>query len=195
MILLESTLKGAPILGLQTSDEIARLDNPVIDPATLAILAYEVKSPRLSETTLLRIADVREMSDIGLIVDSADEFIGLDDVIKIRQIYDLHFSIIGKLVTDERRRKLGRVIDFTIETGNFVIQQLTVRRPIFRSLNDTELLIHRSQIIEINDNSIVVHSQADIPEKELHEVPGSYINPFRKQSSAAPESITVDKQQ
>ena len=87
-------------------------------------------------------------------------------------------------VTNERRQKLGKVIDFTIETAGFVVQQLTIRRPLFRSLNDTELLIHRSQIIEINNDAIVVHSEAKAPEPELHEVVGRYVNPFRKSKPA-----------
>lgn len=190
MILLESTLKDAPIMGLQSGAEIAHIKQPIIDPATLAILAYEVEGQSLDgDPWILRIADVRELSDIGFIVDSADELVHPEDIIKLNDIYNLHFHVVGKNVTDEKRRKLGKVIDFTIETGNFVIQQLTVRRPFLKSLNDTELLIHRSQIIEINDDTIVVHSEAKVPEKELHEVVGSYVNPFRKPKSTAPESI------
>jgi hypothetical protein len=92
------------------------------------------------------------------------------------------------LVTDEKRRKLGHIIDYTLDTDGFFVQQLTVRRPFLRSLNDTELLIHRSQIIEINDKAIVVHSEAKIPEPERSEVVSSYINPFRKNETAS-ESI------
>lgn len=186
MILLGSTLSNTAVMGLQTGSELARTTIPIIDPATLVIVAYEVEGPLLSaHPLLLRIADVREMADIGFIVDSEDEFITPDDVIKIKSIYDQHFHLDGMLVTDEKRRKLGKVIDFTVETNGFVIQQLTVRRPLLRSLNDTELIIHRSQIIEINDHAIVVHSEAKAPEPELHEVVGSYVNPFRNNKPAA----------
>ena len=177
-------------MGLQTGGEVARTGRAVIDPATLTVVAYEVESHLLKDNQLLlRIADIRELSDLGFIVDSQDEFVHQDDVIKLQEIYKLGFNVIGMSVTDENRRKIGKVIDFTIETGNFVIQQLTVRRPLLRSFNDTELLIHRSQIIEINDDAIVVHSQAKVPEQELHEVVGSYVNPFRKPKSTAPEAI------
>lgn len=179
-------------MGLQTGNEIARTEQSVIDPASLTVVAYEVQSHLLKgETWLLRIADIRELSDLGFIIDSADEFVHPDDVIKLNDVYKLNFPLIGMNVTDEKKHKLGKVIDFTIETGNFVIQQLTVRRPLLRSFNDTELLIHRSQIIEINDDAIVVHSAAKIPEQELHEVVGSYVNPFRKPKSPAQGSIDV----
>ena len=185
MILLGSTLSNAPVMGLQTGGELARAQQPIIDPADLSIVAYELTGPLIAHRTLLlRVADIRELSSVGFIIDSADEFVAPDDVIKLNEIYALGFRLIGISVIDEKRRKLGKVVDFTLETGGFIIQQLTVKRPMLRSLNDTELLIHRSQIIEINDNAIVVHSAARAPEPELTEVVGSYVNPFRKSEPA-----------
>jgi hypothetical protein len=176
-------------MSLQTGGELARTKMAVVDPANLAIIAYELSGPRLTmHPTLLRIVDIRELSDLGMIVDSEDEFVTEHDVIKLDEIYKLKFDPINMLVTDEKRRKLGHIIDYTLDVSGFIIQQLTVRRPLLRSLNDTELLIHRSQIIEINDKSIVVHSEAKAPEPERKDVVGSYINPFRKSESAA-ESI------
>jgi sporulation protein YlmC with PRC-barrel domain len=180
-------------MGLQTGAELARTKRPLINPANLGIVAYELEGPLLDKTpSLLRIADVRELSDLGLIVDSSDEFIQVEDVIKIKEIYDLNFNLIGMPVTDEKNSKLGKIIDFTLDTTSFIVQQLTVRRPLIRSLNDTELVIHRSQIIEINDDAIVVHSQAKVPEPKAHEVIGSYINPFRS-SEQANESVITSK--
>ena len=176
-------------MSLQTGGELARTKSAVIDPANLGVIAYELVGPRLTEhPALLRMADVRELSDLGFIVDSEDEFVTEHDVIKLDEIYHMGFEPITMLVTDEKGKKLGHIIDYTLDTSGFFIQQLTVRRPFLRSLNDTELLIHRSQIIEINDKAIVVHSEAKVPEPERHEVVGSYINPFRKTESA-PESV------
>ena len=101
---------------------------------------------------------------------SSDLFIAPDDVVSLQKIYDLQFDLLGMRVVDQRRHKLGKIIDFTIDTNTFLVQQLTVKRPLFRSLNDTELLVHRSQIIEINNDEIVVHSETKAPEPELHEV-------------------------
>lgn len=188
-MLLGSALTNAPVMSLQTGSELARTKHAIIDPSNLAIIAYELTGSRLTlHPTLLRIADVRELSDLGLIVDSEDEFVTEHDVIKLDEIYHMGFELINMLVTDEKRRKLGHIIDYSLDTGGFFVQQLTVRRPFLRSLNDTELLIHRSQIIEINDKALVVHSEAKVPEPERSEVIGSYINPFRK-SETAPESI------
>ena len=74
MMLLGSALTNAPIMGIQTGSEIARTKRAVIDPGTLAVLAYEVAGASLdnSAPNLLRVADVREFSDLGFIVDSSD---------------------------------------------------------------------------------------------------------------------------
>lgn len=172
-------------MGLQTGSELARTSKAVIDPKTLEITAYELEGPLLDQhPSLLRIADVREFSDIGLIVDSSDEFVAVDDIIKLKEIYDLNFTPIGMTVIDEKRHKLGKVDSYTIETGAFLIQQLLVKRPLLKSLNDAQLLIHRTQITEINNHEIIVHSQAEIPEPALEAMRHGYTNPFRKSQQA-----------
>lgn len=181
MLIAGSRLMDAPVMGLQTGSELARISQPVIDPQTLEILAYEVTGPLLDlHPSLLRIADVREFSDIGVIIDSSDEFVSPDDIIKLGEIYKLHFIPIGMHVVDEKHRKIGKVTGYTIDTGGFVIQQLTVKRPWLQSLSDTELLIHRTQITAINDREIVVHSRAKVPEPVMQTVRSAYNNPFRK---------------
>ena len=185
MIILGSSLSNAPVMSIQTGGEIARTAQAIIDPADLRVLAYRVEGSMLPNTPqLLRLADVRELSDLGFIIDSIDEFVSPDDIISLQKIYQLNFNLIHMAVIDEKRKKLGKIIDFTIDTNTFTVQQLTVKRPLLKSFNDTELIIHRTQIIEINNDEIMVHSEAKVPEPELHEVVGSYVNPFRKSSSA-----------
>lgn len=181
MLLAGSRLIHAPVMGLQTGGELARTQRAIVDPRTLEIVAYEVTGPLLSDhPSLLRIVDVREFSDVGLIIDSSDEFVGVSDIIKLQEIYTFNFNPVGMAVIDKKRKRLGKVESYTIETGTFSIQQLSVKRPLLKSFSETELLIHRTQIIEINDNAIVVEHDGTIPEPMLESVRAVYTNPFRK---------------
>ena len=163
----------------------------LIDPANLKIHAYELQGTLLgSGPTLLRIADVREISDIGLIVDSSDEFVGVEDVIKLGELYNLHFNLLGMNVVDVKGSKLGKVNGYTVNTTDFLVHQLSVKRPLFKSFSDTELLIHRSQITEINNQAIVVHSEAEVPEPLMNSVRSSYVNPFRTKPASEQSSST-----
>lgn len=187
MLIAGSRLIDTPVMGLQTGSELARTNKAIVDPHTLEIVAYEVTGPLLNlHPSLLRIADVREFSDIGIIVDSSDEFVSPDDIIKLGDIYSLRFDPIGMKVIDEKHNKIGHVTAYTIDTNDFVIQQLNVKRPLLQRINDTELLIHRTQITAINNDAIVVHAQAKIPEPTIHATRGvgAYHNPFRKTPQA-----------
>lgn len=195
MLLVGSRLIGTPVMSLQTGARLATLTRPLIDPSNLNIIAYELEGPLLTEKPMfVRTSDIREYGQLGVIIDSNDELIGLDDVIKVKQMYDLGFSLIGAQVIDEHGRKLGKVDDYTLDTMPFVIQQLSIKHGFFKSLNDTGRLIHRSQIIEINDSAIVVKSPTVTAiEPVMQAMRTEFVNPFRKPSSQA-EPETIDAQ-
>ncbi|MDN5275503.1 MAG: hypothetical protein JWN33_152 [Candidatus Saccharibacteria bacterium] len=190
MLLLGSRILDKAVMSLQTGTRLASIKAPLIDPANLKIVAYVLEGPLLSEQpSFLRTADVRELSSIGLIVDSSDEFVGMNDVIKLEELYNLGFSLIGMPVIDEMKRKIGKVEDYTIETESFVIQQLHIKRGILRGFTDTGALIHRSQIVEINDKNIIVHTTAKkLTPVMKNERTTAYINPFRS-TAPQPEQI------
>lgn len=190
MLLRGSKLIDTPIMGLQTGTELARTKAAVVDPRNLTVVAYDLEGPLLDQPDLLlRVADIRELSNIGMIVDSSDEFVEAADIIKIQQIKDFNFELVGMPVIDEAKHKLGKVSDYTVDPTGFTIQQLNVKRPVLKSLNDTELLVHRSQVVEINDNAIIVRSTEKKTEP-IKEAVRNYANPFRS-SSPQPEAIDL----
>jgi uncharacterized protein YrrD len=179
-------------MGLQTGTQLATTKTPVIDPSNLRIIAYEVNGPLLSERpSFIRIADVRELSDVGMIVDSNDEFVGLSDVISIEKVYKLGFKLIGLNVIDESKRRLGKVSDYNLDVASFIIEQLSVGRGVLKSLTETTLLINRSQIIEINNDTIIVRSGIEKLEPVNAATQLSYINPFRT-PAPRPDNSNVD---
>ena len=190
MLVLGTRLKDTPVMSLQTGTRLALTSAPIIDPSNLKIMAFELEGPLLKEKpSFLRVADIREMGGVGMIIDSSDELLGLDDVIKVKELYELGFKLIGMNVVDEHKKKLGKVDNYTIETGSFVIQQLNVRRGILQGLTDTGLLVHRSQITNINNTTITVKSTAKkihTAEPVMQATRHEYVNPFR-QPSPQPE--------
>ena len=181
MLILGSRLLQTPVMSLQTGSRLARVSQPIIDPANLKIVAYVVEGPLLADKpSFLRTQDIREVSSVGMIIDDSDELIGLHDVIKIEELYNLGFTLLDTPVIDENKHKLGKVEDYTVEAGGFVIQQLNIRRGAIRSLTDTGLLVHRNQIIEINNDAIVVKStKKKIAQPTMKSERLEYVNPFR----------------
>lgn len=194
MLILGSRLNSTPIMSLQTGGRLAQTTKPIIDPANLRVVAYEVEGPLLTEQpSFLRIADIREYGRLGMIIDSTDELLGLSDVLEIEKLYHLGFPLVGMPVIDEHKNRLGKVNDYTLETDGFVIQQLNVNRGFFKGFNDTGLLVHRSQIVEINDKGIVVKSTANKGvEPVMQSLRSEFINPFRKPAQPEPEASTTE---
>lgn len=189
MLISADRLANIPVMSLQTGGQLARTKAPVIDPRNLTILAYELEGPSLDTyPSFLRMADVRELSNIGLIVDSSDEFVGLDDVIKLKEVYEFEFELIGKPVQDEKNHRLGKVTGYSVEPGSFLIKQLNVKRPLLKSFSDTELLIDRSQIVEVSDKAITIKNDEREP-VPVKQAARTYTNPFRGTTTPQPEAI------
>ncbi len=192
MLLLGERLLKTPVMSLQVGAKIAETIQPIIDPRKLSIAAYEVDGPLLDERpAYILISDIRELSDVGMIIDSSDELVGVDDVIKLKELLDINFSLIDMKVVDTRGHKLGKVEDYTIDTDSFLIQQISVRSSLIGSLATTGHMIHRSQITEISDTVITVKSGekklADLEtEGAIHR---TYNNPFRKAPPAEAKQV------
>lgn len=171
-------------MSLQTGTRLATTEKPVIDPSNLRVLAYEIQGPLLSEhPSFVRTNDIREYGRLGMIIDSNDELIGLNDVINIKKVHSLNFNLIGLNVIDEHKRKLGKVGDYTLDTGDFLIQQLNVRRGFLKGLTDTGFLVNRTQIIEINNTTIVIKAPTiKSAEPVMNATRKEFVNPFRQPS-------------
>ena len=173
-----------PIMGLQTGTQLAVTKAPIIDPSNLKIIAYEVEGPLLSESpSFLRINDVREISNVGMIIDSNDEFVGLEDVIKIKNVYNLDFKLIGMNVINEDKIKLGKVESYNIDSDSFIVQQLNIKQGFLKNITESGMLIHRSQIVEINIHNIIIKSTAKKLPSLIKSEKLNYINPFRNTST------------
>ncbi len=191
MLIAHERLHHTPVMSLQTGGRLAQTARAVIDPRNLSVMAYELEGPSLDHrSSFLLISDVRELSNLGLIIDSNDEFVSPDDIIRLREVLDFQFELLGKKVVDESNHTLGKVSGYSVEPQSFLIKQLSVKRPLLKSFSDTELLIDRTQIAEITDTTITIkHDEREpAPVKAAARV---YTNPFRGQT---PQPEAIDRQ-
>lgn len=181
MLIEGSKLLKYPILSLHTASRIAEVKSLVIDPNFLKVVAFEISAASSRQSLFLEASSIREFSKMGMIVDSDEEFVEKDDVIKLQETIDLGFSLDNMKVISKKKAMLGRIEDFIVNTEDFQIMQLIVKRPIYKALIDPELVIGRSDIHEINDSEIIVKSEEGTIMKKsgtLDFVP-NFANPFK----------------
>ena len=190
-----------PVLSLHVGGPVAEIREAVIDPEDLRVIAYTLDGPVIKNDPevgdILDTQDIREVSNSGLIVDSTDRFTTREDVIRFDKVMELGFHLVGLKVVTQDGKKLGKIVDYTLDSGTFMIYQLIVQRPFMSSLIDPELTINRSQIIEVDDYKVTIkHEKAEVkmPKEEKKDEPEEFVpnftNPFRKPAYTEEDSVT-----
>ena len=188
MLINGSKLIETPVLSLQAGGPVAWTRKAIIDPDNLKILGLIVNGPLIDGKD--------EHVLYGMVIDSIEEIVSEDDVVKIAKILKLKFDLIGLKVETKKKSKLGKVSGFTCTENDFIIQQLIVQRPALKSFFDSELTIPRSEIVEINDYKVIVKDEEKkIKERLEHEdfIP-NFVNPFRKNPDPEPEYAPAQSQ-
>ena len=200
MLLIGSKVASMPVLSLHVGGPVADIREAVIDPEDLRVIAYTLDGPIIKNDPevgdILDTQDIREVSNSGLIVDSTDRFTTREDVIRFDKVMELGFHLVGLKVVTQDGKKLGKIVDYTLDSGTFMIYQLIVQRPFMSSLIDPELTINRSQIIEVDDYKVTIkHEKAEVkmPEEKKKDAPEEFVpnftNPFRKPAYTEEDSV------
>jgi len=194
MLLSSHYFHGTPLMSLQTGTRLGTINEPIIDPRQLQVLAYYVDGPLLDERpSIILIEDIREIGEIGFIIDSSDDITAPGDIIRLQEVIELGFELPGLKVIDEKNHHLGRVLDYNIDSTSFEIRQIRVKPPVIRMLGLSELMIHRDQIVKITNDRMIVKSTATQKKIEAdRKTPRAYTNPFRG-TTPQPETSTIDK--
>ncbi len=165
MLKLSRSLSSQPVVSLRTGGRLSIATEPVIDPHNLKILGWRCKS--VGVETILLAEDVRADSQQGLAVNDESVLSSPADLVRHKEILDIHFKLVGKPVKTQRQ-KLGKVSDYAYDDQSMFIQQLYVEPPLtkFFGNHDTRI-IGRNQVKEVTDAYILVSdSEVEAAEPE-----------------------------
>ena len=192
MLISIENLLTVPVMSLQTGAQLAETTAALVDPRQLTIAAFYVEGAGLEQSpSVLHPSDIRELSDIGMIVDDATKLTSLDGLVRLQEIIDFGFELIDLKVIDENKRKLGKVSAYSVETVDYTIMQIYTEQSLIRSLGTAGNVIHRSQGISVNNDVLVDHSPTVREDNQEVAVDSSgvFVNPFRS-GSAQPDNIS-----
>lgn len=196
MLVYNSRLIGTTVLSVQAGGPIGRVSTPIVDPDNLKIIAFTLEGPLVDlRQNILDARSIREYSNYGIVIDDADELVAPPDVVKIEQVINLNFSLLGLKVETKKGSKLGQITDFTVNSDNYLVQQIVVQRPIIKRLIDPELLISRKEIIEVTDYKIIVKDEEKVLKSRAAKedfIP-NFVNPFRTQGQELSSADTDDQ--
>lgn len=156
MLQLSSIYYDRKILSLRTGGPIGHALSPIINPNNLKIEGWYATAIHERESYIVPTSEVRDIIDKGIVVDDHTALTPIEDMVRLKSVIQLGFEIIGKTVKNDSKRTLGKVESYAVDDTNFTIQKLYVNQSLFRSFSTQQLVIDRSQIIEINDRFVIV---------------------------------------
>lgn len=158
--MFNTKLTSIPVASVQASSPIALIVGYIIDPRNLTISALyaQLSSAKSESLRILHTTDIREFTQHGIIINNDDQLMDQDDLVRLQEIIDIDFKLLQKPVVTEDGSRIGKVSSFVIDTGTWLIVKLHVRQPIVHSVNASELIVARSQIVKVTDSQIIIKS-------------------------------------
>lgn len=157
MFILASHLSNLPIIALQNSAIVANVGDLIIDPTKLELMALYAKQPGWrGQEAVLMVRDIREIAREGLVVDSLEDIEDVSEIVRLKELVEHPFKLMGIKVASESGSNLGHVEDASIDTETYQVDKLYVRPSLLRNFLLNNLVINRKQIVSVTDKEIVV---------------------------------------
>jgi sporulation protein YlmC with PRC-barrel domain len=143
-------------MSLRTGSQIGLTTKFIINPKNLKIEGFYCMDKSTNSQLVLLSQDVRDILAQGIAVNDHEVLTETIDLVRLKEVLELDFQVLGKPVVTKTKKRLGKVGDFAVEAETMYIQKLYVNPPWLKSLTSGQLSVERNQIIEITSRKIIV---------------------------------------
>lgn len=156
MLQLSGSLINKPVLSLRSGTPIATTVEAIINPNNLKVEGFYCQENNSNAQVVVLYQDIRDVIPQGLVVNDHDALTDPSELVRLKDILNIKFQLIGKPVVTDSKQKVGKVNDYATETTTMYVQKLYVGQPLLKSLSGGSLSVERTQIIEITNRKIVI---------------------------------------
>ncbi len=157
MLQLSGMLLNKPVMSLRTGTQVATATAPIINPNNLKIEGFYCIDRFDNSQLILLYQDIRDIIPQGLVVNDHDVLAEPDELVRLKDILQLKFELLGKQVETLNKHRVGKVSDYAVETTTMYVQKLYAAQSILKSFAGGSLSIDRSQINEITSKRIIIN--------------------------------------
>jgi len=145
-------------MSLRTGQPVATTTEAIINPNNLKIEGFYCTDRFEKNTTLVLLyQDIRDIIAQGLVVDDHDVLTPPDELVRLKDVMDTNFTLIGKPVVTTAKEHIGKVSNYATELETMYIQKLYVSPTMLKSFTSGNLGVDRNQINEITDRKIIIN--------------------------------------
>lgn len=156
MLSLGQPLENKSILSLRTGTPVGQALSPLINPNNLKIEGWHAEDRFDKRRGILLAQDIRDILPQGFVVNDHEAISDPSELVRLKDLLELAFEIVGKPVYTEGKKRLGKVSDYAFERDGFFIQKLYVAQNVLKNFSGGSVIVDRSQIVEITRRKIIV---------------------------------------
>jgi uncharacterized protein YrrD len=157
MLQLSASIVNRPVMSLRTGGQIATATAPIINPDNLKIEGFYCNDRFENKELILLYQDIRDIIPQGIVIDDHAVLVEAEELVRLKNVLELEFELIGKPIVTVNKDKVGKVGDFAVETTTMTIQKIYASQSILKSFTGGSLSIDRSQIVEITTKKIIIN--------------------------------------
>jgi uncharacterized protein YrrD len=158
MLQLSGSFVNRPVLSLRTGGQVATTIGTIINPNNLKVEGFYCQDEfEHKKTAILLSQDIRDVILQGIVVDDHDSLSEQDELVRLKDIVNIRFELLGKQVITTTKQRLGKVVDYAVDLDSMFIQKLYVAPSMFKNLAGGNLGVDRTQIVEIGDKKVIIH--------------------------------------
>lgn len=161
MLVFSSTLQDKPVGSIQAGHRIGTVQRAILDPHQLKVLAFGINSSIDKNERILFVEDIVSFSLNGLIVQTNDQLMEPEGLVRFKEVEDLAFAITNKPVLEQDGSKIGIAASYVYDSDSFFIQKIHVKPIGLKSVKSSDRIVARSQIDSVTDTAIVIKSGSE----------------------------------
>ncbi len=124
---------------------------------SLEVVAFTCEPhPQIGKHPVLLLRDVRQVAIDCLLVNTAEDLVEAEDIVRLAPLLERNFDPRGLRVVTDLKRRIGKVEDYTINLQTYHLQKIYVRQSLVHSWIGASLIIDRSQILEVSEREFIV---------------------------------------
>ena len=157
MLQLSASLINKNVLSLRTGAPIATVVAPIFNPNNLKIEGFYCQDRFDKRELILLYQDIRDTLPSGYVVDDHEVLVEANELIRLKDVIELNYELIGKHVETIAKEKVGKVSDYATEMETMFVQKIYVSQSILKSLTGGSLSIDRTQVNEITSKKVIIN--------------------------------------
>lgn len=155
---LISKLLNLEIASFQDWAKIGTATEYLLNKEKLKIDIVRVKKKNDKNYYYLTANDIRSINEKLLIVDSAQDLSGEDDLVRYKGMIAENIILLGSKVIDEDGKKIGNVKDYTIDYNSLEIIKLHIKTNWLNRLINERLIVDKSDVKNVTKNTITIRN-------------------------------------